>query len=129
MGVIARQSIKGAIANYIGVGIGFFVSFFVLTRYLTQEEIGLTRVMVDAALLFSSLAQLGTNASIVRYFPYFKGGRDNHGIFGLSVLLPLVGFSLFALAFLVFRQPLLEVYSQNAPLLADYFYLGRHTTL
>ncbi len=123
MGVIARQSIKGAIANYIGVGIGFFVSFFVLTRYLTQEEIGLTRVMVDAALLFSSLAQLGTNASIVRYFPYFKGGRDNHGIFGLSVLLPLVGFSLFALAFLVFRQPLLEVYSQNAPLLADYFYL------
>ena len=72
MGVIARQSIKGAMANYLGVAIGFFVSFFILTRYLTQEEIGLTRVMVDAALLFSSLAQLGTNASIVRFFPWFK---------------------------------------------------------
>ena len=123
MGVIARQSIKGALANYLGVAIGFFVSFFVLTKYLTQEEIGLTRVMVDAAMLFSSLAQLGTNSSIVRFFPYFKDNRNNHGIFGLSVLLPLAGFALFALAFLVFREPLLAVYSKNAPLLADYFYL------
>ena len=121
MGVIARQSIKGALANYIGVAIGFFVSFFVLTRYLTQEEIGLTRVMVDAAMLFSSLAQLGTNSSIIRFFPYFKDGRNNHGIFGLSVLLPLTGFSLFALAFLVFREPLLATYTKNAPLVADYF--------
>ena len=123
MGVIARQSIKGAIANYIGVAIGFYVSFFVLTRYLTQEEIGLTRVMVDAAMLFSSLASLGANASIVRFFPHFKDNGTHHGIFGWSLLLPLAGFSLFALLFLIFRQPLLEVYSQKAPLLADYFLL------
>lgn len=123
MGVIARQSIKGAIANYIGVAIGFFVQFFVMTKYLTQDEIGLTRVMVDAAMLFSSLAQLGTNSSIIRFFPYFKDDRNNHGVFGLSVLLPLVGFSIFALAFLIFREPLLNTYSQNAPLLVDYFYL------
>lgn len=123
MGVIARQSIKGAIANYIGVAIGFFVSFFVLTKYLTQEEIGLTRVLVDAAMLFSSMAQLGTNSSIVRFFPWFKDDKDNHGIFGLSLLLPLMGFFIFALGFLIFREPLLAVYSQNAPLLADYFYM------
>ena len=123
MGVIARQSIKGALANYLGVAIGFFVSFFVLTRYLTQEEIGLTRVMVDAALLFSSLAQLGSNSSIVKFFPYFKDGKNNHGVFGLSVLLPLAGFMLFALAFLIFREPLLGIYAKNAPLLADDFYL------
>ena len=128
MGVIARQSIKGAVANYLGVAIGFFVSFFILTRYLTQEEIGLTRVMVDAALLFSSLAQLGTNASIVRFFPWFKSEKSetsipNHGIFGLSMLVPLAGFSLFALAFLIFRDPLLTVYAMKSPLVADYFYL------
>ena len=123
MGVIARQSIKGALANYLGVAIGFFVSFFVLTKYLTQEEIGLTRVMVDAAILFSSVAQLGSNSSIVKFFPYFRDGKNNHGVFGLSVLLPMVGFMLFALAFLIFREPLLGIYSKNAPLLADYFYL------
>ena len=115
MGVIARQSIKGALANYIGVAIGFFVSFFILTRYLTQAQIGLTRVMVDAAMLFSSLAQLGTNSSVIRFFPYFKDNRNNHGIFGLSVLVPLAGFVIFALAFLIFRGPLLNLYSQNSP--------------
>ena len=39
MGVIARQSIKGAIANYIGVAIGFVTTFFVVTRFLTTKKI------------------------------------------------------------------------------------------
>ena len=47
MGTIAKQSIKGALANYIGVLIGAFTTFFVVTDLLTPEEIGLTRVMVD----------------------------------------------------------------------------------
>ena len=107
----------------MGVAIGFFVQFFIVTRYLKPEEIGLTRVLVDAAMLFSSLAQLGANSSIVRFFPYFKDGRNNHGIFGLSVLLPLAGFVLFSLAFLIFREPLLTLYGEKSPLLADYFYM------
>ena len=125
MGVIARQSIKGALANYLGVAIGFVTTFFVLTRCLTQEEIGLTRVMVDAAMLFSCLAQLGTNASIIRFFPFFKeeDGVRNHGIFGWSVLIPFVGFVIFAILFFAFREPILGVYMQKAPLIADYFYL------
>lgn len=124
MGVIARQSIRGAIANYLGVAIGFFTTFFVLTDCLSQEEIGLTRVMVDAAMLFSGLAQLGTNSSIVRFFPYFKTERgDNHGIFGWSLIIPLLGFSLFSLLFFVFRGPILGVYEQKSSLLVNYFYL------
>ena len=123
MGVIARQSIKGAIANYLGVAIGFYVSFFVLTRYLTQEEIGLTRVLIDAAVLFSSLAMMGSGQSLVKFFPYFRDGRTHHGIFGLATLLSLAGFALFAVVFLLFQGPLLEAYSRKAPLLADYFHL------
>jgi len=124
MGVIARQSIKGALANYLGVVIGFFTTFFVLTDCLTQEEIGLTRVMVDAAMLFSSLAQLGTNASIIRFFPFFKSEDDrNHGIFGWSVLIPFIGFSLFTILFFVFKEQIVDIYSQKSPLVADYIYL------
>ena len=118
MGVIARQSIKGALANYLGVAIGFVITFFVLTRYLTEEEVGLTRVMVDAAMLFSCLAQLGTNASTVRFFPHY-GNR----VFGLSLLLPLAGFLLVGILLLAFHGPLVELYSVKSPLIADYFYL------
>ena len=123
MGVIARQSIKGALANYLGVAIGFVITFFVLTRYLTEEEVGLTRVMVDAAMIFASLAQLGTNSSIVKFFPHFKDGENNHGLFGLSLLLPLAGFLIVALLFLIFREPLIAVYAEKSPLVADYVYL------
>lgn len=123
MGVIARQSIKGALANYLGVAIGFVTTFFVLTDCLTQEEIGLTRTMVDAAMLFSSLAQLGTNASIIRFFPFFRDDDRNHGIFGWSILIPFIGFSIFTILFLVFHDPTQAVYAQNAPMVVDYFYL------
>lgn len=124
MGVIARQSIKGALANYIGVAIGFFTTFFVLTDYLSQEEIGLTRVMVDAAMLFAGIAQLGTNASIIRFFPFFKTvDEKNHGIFGWSILIPFIGFSLFTLLFFIFKEHIVELYSAKSPLIANYCYL------
>lgn len=125
MGVIARQSIRGALANYLGVAIGFLTTFFVITRYLTPEEVGLTRVLVDAAVLFSSLAQLGTNASIVRFFPYFKDEKaSHHGIFGLSVLIPFVGFLLFVLFFCLFHEGIATTYAEKSPLIVDYiFYL------
>ena len=126
MGVIAKQSIKGALANYLGVLIGAFTTFFVLTDLLTQEEVGLTRVLVDAAMLFSSLAQLGTNASILRFYPRFHSddpaGRD-HGFFGWTLLLPLIGFLLIAILFLVFRPAIVGYYAVGAPLVVDYAWL------
>ena len=85
MGIIARQSIKGTIATYFGVAVGFFTTFFVLTRFLTAEEIGLTRVLVDAATLFVSLAQLGTSSSIIRFFPYFRQKEQTKGHTGSNV--------------------------------------------
>lgn len=124
MSTIAQQSVRGSLANYAGILLGFFIQFFVLTDCLTKSEIGLTRVMVDAALLFSSLAQLGTGSSIVRFFPYFKDPPSrHHGFFLLSLLLPLFGFLLFAVLLLLFREPVAELYSREAPLFADYLCL------
>ena len=77
MGIIARQSIKGTIATYFGVAIGFVTIFFILTKYLTPEEVGLTRVLVDAATLFSSLALMGTQSSTLRFYPHFKDDSPN----------------------------------------------------
>ena len=40
MGIIAKQSIQGTIVTYLGVAVGFVTTFFVLTRFLSAEEIG-----------------------------------------------------------------------------------------
>lgn len=123
MGVIARQSIKGAMANYLGIAVGFLTTFFVVTDLLSEEEIGLTRVLVDAAILFSGLAQLGTNASIIKFYPHFKDpASHDHGFFGWTLLLPLLGFSLFAALFFIFKGRLVEVFAEKSPMIVDYIY-------
>lgn len=123
MGVVVRQSIKGAIMNYIGVLVGFITTFFIVTKYLTTEEVGLTRVLVDASILLSSLAQLGISTSAMRYYPYFKDEKEkDHGFFGWSLIIPFVGFIIFTALFFVFQQPIENYFSKNSELFVDYIY-------
>lgn len=122
MGIVIRQSIKGTLVNYLGVIIGFVTTFFVITAYLTQEEVGLTRVLVDAAILFSSFAQLGTGASIIRFFPFFKDDDSkHHGFFFWTLIVPLVGFFVFLLVAKCLQGTIIQTFSKNSELFVTYY--------
>lgn len=123
MGVVVKQSIKGTIVNYLGVAIGAFTTFFILTRYLTAEEVGLTRVLVEAATLLSGLSQLGTSASILRYYPYFKDekNRDN-GFFFWTIMIPLIGFALFSLVYIVLKTPITSYFAEKSQLFNSFYF-------
>ncbi len=123
MGIIIRQSIKGTIVNYVGIAIGFFTTFFVLTRFLTAEEIGLTRVLIEAATLIAGLAQLGTNSSIVRFYPYFKDeAHKDHGFFFWSLAVPLVGFLVVGTLYVCLKSVICGVFSEKSSLFVNYYY-------
>ena len=124
VGVIAKQSIRGTIVTYLGIAVGVFTTFFVLTRFLTTEEIGLARVLVDAATLFIGLAQLGTYASVIRFYPYFKEKEsdEDHGFFFWAMVVPFVGFVLFALIYWACRVPLGAWFGDKSPLFVEYYY-------
>ena len=145
MGVIAKQSIRGTIVTYLGIAVGVASTFFVLTRFLTTEEIGLTRVLIDAATLFIGLAQLGTNASIIRFYPYFTSIRpkdgltvkrsicetvylserrsdDDHGFFFWALTIPFIGFVLFAIVYWACHVPLGAWFGDKSPLFVEYYY-------
>ena len=124
MGVIAKQSIRGTIVTYLGIAVGVVTTFFVLTRFLTTEEIGLARVLIDAAMLFIGLAQLGTNASIIRFYPYFreKNSEEDHGFFFWALVVPFVGFVLFAILYWACRVPLGAWFGDKSPLFVEYYY-------
>ena len=124
MGVIARQSIRGTIVTYLGIAVGIVTTFFVLTRFLTTEEIGLARVLIDAATLFIGLAQLGTNASIIRFYPYFreKDSDEDHGFFFWALVVPFIGFILFAVIYWACSAPLGAWFGEKSPLFVDYYY-------
>ena len=114
MGTIAKQSIRGTIVTYLGIAVGFVTTFFVLTRFLTSEEIGLARVLVDAATLFIGLAQLGTNSSIIRFYPYFKDGDEDHGFFFWAMVVPMVGFIVFAFVYWACYAPLSSWFGEKS---------------
>ena len=122
MGVIAKQSIRGTIVTYLGIAVGIVTTFFVLTRFLTTEEIGLTRVLIDAAILFIGLAQLGTNSSIIRFYPYFQDDKEDHGFFFWALVVPFVGFCLFAFVYWACRVPLGAWFGDKSPLFVEYYY-------
>ena len=123
MGVIIRQSIKGTIINYIGTAIGVISTLFIVTRFLSQEDIGLTRVIFDVGLLFSSLALLGTSSSITRFFPYFRDEKKKHnGFFFYIVILPLIGCLIFIPLYILLREPVTKLFVEESPLIVSYFY-------
>ena len=129
MGIIAKQSIQGTIVTYLGVAVGFVTTFFVLTRFLSAEEIGLARVLVDAATLFIGLAQLGTSSSIIRFYPHFRSqeqgakSQDEHGFFFWTLIVPLIGFALFTAIYCACYTPLSQWFGEKSPLFVEYYYM------
>ena len=123
MGVIARQSIKGTIVTYIGAFLGFLTTFFIMTRYLTAEEIGLARVLQDTSVMLAGLASLGTSSSIIRFFPRFKDeDSKNHGFFFWTLIVPFVGFIIFAIIFVACRGFVVQQFGEHSALFVNYFY-------
>lgn len=122
MGIVARQSIKGTIATYIGVAVGIVTTFFIQTKALQPEQIGLIDILLQCSLLFAGLAQLGTNSSAMRYYPFFKDEEHrDHGFFGWTLLIPLIGFTIFLLVFFLFKGAIVDFFTKDSEVGADLF--------
>ena len=121
MGIVARQSIKGTIATYIGVAVGIVTTFFIQTKALEPEQIGLIDVLLQCSILLSGLAQLGTNSSAMRYYPFFKDEEHrDHGFFGWTLLVPFIGFVVFLLLFFLFKGSVVEFFSKDSSMFGNY---------
>ena len=121
MGIIIRQGIKGTIANYIGIAFGIFNMLYLFPKVLTEIEIGLIRTLLDFSLVFASICLLGGRETMTKYFPYFKShGRNKGGFYFFSILIPLLGFFIFSLAFFLKKDLLFRIYEANSPLLNIY---------
>ena len=122
MGIIRRQGIKNTITVYLGIIIGFVSLIIIQTKLLTQEELGLTRLILSFSMLVTMFVPLGINNATIRYFPLFKDkASKNHGFFAFMNLFPLVGFLLAFLVLWVFRDFILNQYRRESPLFLEYF--------
>lgn len=115
MGIVFRQSALGTIITLVGAGIGFLTTFFIVTRFLTPEELGLTRLLVEVATLIGGFALLSTQSSAIRYYPYFKEGTrgEDRGFLRLLLGITFVGFLLFSALYYLFRGLVLDYFTRS----------------
>ena len=122
MGVIKRQGIKNTIITYIGIIIGAVNIIFIQPKLLTEEELGLTRLLYDFAYLIGLAVPLGLPNIIVKYFPFFKDKENKHnGFAGFVLLVFSVGFIISASALLIFKPSITSYYAEDAALFVNYF--------
>jgi O-antigen/teichoic acid export membrane protein len=72
MTTIRKQSIYSSIFIYIGFAIGAFNVLYLFPKFFTKEEFGLTRILVDIALILSTLCTAGAVPVGLKFNPYFK---------------------------------------------------------
>ena len=123
MGIVIRQSIKGTIWNYMGVLLGAANIMWVFPYYLSPEEIGIYRVVIDLGTLFAIFAGLGTGNIADRFFVQIDNPLKT-GFVAFVALLSLIGFAVFSGVYFLFDDLFYQLFSRNAEVLKSYkFYV------
>ncbi len=121
MGVVIRQSVKATIVSNVGAIIGAVLLIYIYPKSLSPEQVGLTRVLTEAGIFFSSFALMGLTGIAVKYFPYFKDSRNNNNGFSFIIfIVPLIGFLIFLIVFFVFKEGIITMFSAKSKLFTQY---------
>ncbi len=125
MGLIFRQSLKSSVGFYIGVGLGAINTLFISTRFLTPDQLAISRILLENSLIFAAFSHLGTPYITDRFFAHFKNDTNKHNGFLLFILLfPLVGFTIFLLAFTIFDGHIKAYFIDKSPTIVPYIWLS-----
>lgn len=123
MGIIQRQGIRNSVITYTGIVLGAISLIFIQPRFLTKEEIGLTRILFSFSALVANFMPLGVNATVFKFFPYFRNREErHHGFFGFMLIFPLIGYILVAALLYIFKGIVIEHYISQSKLFTDYLY-------
>ncbi len=125
MGIIQRQSVQSTFVITAGFAIGAFNMLVLAPRLLTAEQLGLTRILLDAATTLATLCTLGCTPIIYKFFPFYKSylpAKQNDLPF-FSLIICSIGFVIMCLAGYAARDIIVRKFSERSPLFVDYSYL------
>ncbi len=122
MGIIQKQSIANAIITYTGIALGFLLTVFLYPHILNPDQYGLTRVLISASLISAQFAHLGVRNAVIKFFPFFSDGKGKRrGLLFWTIVIPLAGFLLFSVLYLLFDDLIIKYYAEQSPLFVDYY--------
>ena len=122
MGIIRNQSIKNSISFYIGMAIGAVNTVIIYPNVFRDnpEYFGLIQIMLAYAILVSTFTTLGIPKTFIRFFPSIMHKGQ---LYFLSLIVPLIGFVLASLAYLLFNEQIFELLNASKLLRDNFFYI------
>src|SRR5690606_12485589 len=94
-----------------------------MNQLFSPEEFGLRAALLDIAVIFSMVSQLGTARTIVKMYPFFSDGKKNdNGLFTYSLLFTFVGFTIIAGLLLFFKDFIISHFDKDSDLLLKYYW-------
>jgi O-antigen/teichoic acid export membrane protein len=122
MGIIIKQSAISTALTYAGVVIGYVNLLILYPAYMSPEEVGLARIVQDAAMLMVPFAQLGIGQLILRYFPAHRNKAEYSEFVGLILLFLAIAITLFTIIFFAFNGTITSYFSQQSPEVINYIF-------
>lgn len=122
MGIVQRQAFLNTIINYIGVIIGFLNIVILFPLFLSQEEFGLTRLVLSLATTMAQLSAFGVHRIAIKFFPIFRDKPNkNNGLLKIMLIISSLGFILVTGIYLLLKMTILDYYKDDSELFSDYF--------
>ncbi|NJM26597.1 MAG: oligosaccharide flippase family protein [Bacteroidia bacterium] len=125
MGIVIRQSFFTTIISYAGIVLGYINVLILYPSFLDLEQIGLLRTILDFAILMAYFIQSGLPTSVVRYYPRFvKNIEQSQPFINLVLLIATTTYVIFLAVYFGFETYFLNLFGENAELLAMYMHLA-----
>ena len=124
MGIIRKQAFSNSIINYTGILIGAINLLLLQPYFLTPDELGLTRFLISASVIISTVFPLGTNGMIIKFFPkIYQDKNSSNGFLLLMLLICLISYTVFFLGIHFFQPQIIGKYPNSSVMLTDFFYI------
>lgn len=123
MGVVQRQSIKSAFVSYVGIAIGAITTLYLLPKFLTAEEIGLIKVIVDLTSLIAPFMLFGTAFVITRYYHDFRDSNTDGGLVLTNLMVYVVFTVITASAYFLMRDVIANAFIERSALFVSFLYV------
>ncbi len=124
MGVIQKQSINSSIFIFAGFLIGAVNMLLLFPAFFSQEQIGLTRALIDTSLTLASLCSLGTLPVVYKFAPFYKDylGPEKNDLPFITFMVNVIGFVLVLACAYLFKEYIIRKLFGKSPEYAGYFF-------
>ena len=125
MSNIRRQSIISSVIVYFGFALGFFNTWlFAREGGFSQTQYGLTGVFIAIANVIFAFSNLGMQAYIYKFFPYYNDNLPpaKNDMISFALATSCLGFLIMLLSGLIFKDFVIRKYGTNSPDLIKYYY-------